>query len=233
MSKVKFVDAGAGAEQINLGTLPDSQENYRVALTREEQTFGGEKFFKDIVESPSSEPDIFSAVSEDLVTYEQLATYRDRINNQVIESGAQFAIGDANMTIDDAGGTVTFNPPVVESPTTGKIVYRGSTSRGRTFIHAFFPELVLKLPQEDVTFLEPTLLRIYTSAEPPVAQPPSGGGGGGGGGGGDANSATPKECPIVQVRVPREGGAKSFPGKVVGIVHDGDHVVVSYRPNEC
>lgn len=228
MSKVKFVDAGAGAEQINLGTLPDSQENYRVALTKEEQTFGGEKFFKDVVGSPSSEPDIFSAVSEDLVTYEQLATYRDRIENQVIESGAQFAIGSASMSINDGEGTVTFNPPVVERPTTGKIVYRGRTSRGRTFIHAFFPNLVLKLPQEDVTFLEPTLLRIYTSAEPPVAQPPSGGGGGG-----DANSATPKECPIVQVRVPRDGGAKSFPGKVVGIVHDGDQVVVSYRPNEC
>lgn len=228
MSKAKFVDAGAGGDQINLGTLPDSQENYRVALTKEEQTFGGEKFFKDVVVSPSSEPDIFSAVSEDLVTYEQLATYRDRIENQVIESGAQFAIGSASMSINDGEGTVTFNPPVVERPTIGKIVYRGRTSRGRTFIHAFFPNLVLKLPQEDVTFLEPTLLRIYTSAEPPVAQPPSGGGGGG-----DANSATPKECPIVQVRVPRDGGAKSFPGKVVGIVHDGDQVVVSYRPNEC
>lgn len=228
MSKVKFVDAGAGGDQINLGTLPDSQENYRVALTKEEQTFEGEKFFKNVVGSPSSEPDIFSAVSEDLVTYEQLATYRDRIENQVIESGAQFAIGSASMSINDGEGTVTFNPPVVERTTTGKIVYRGRTSRGRTFIHAFFPNLVLKLPQEDVTFLEPTLLRIYTSAEPPVAQPPSGGGGGG-----DANSATPKECPIVQVRVPREGGPKSFPGKVVGIVHDGDQVVVSYRPNEC
>ena len=160
MSKIKFVDTGPGENQVNLGTLPDSQGDLRAAITKGEQSFNGVKIFKEIVGSPSSESDIFSAADDELVTYEQLAAYKDRIENQVIESGVQFAIGDASMNIDDVGGTVTFNPPVVERPVIGKIVYRGSTSRGRTFVHVFFLELVLKYHGENISFLTPTLLRI-------------------------------------------------------------------------
>ena len=106
MSKIKFVDTGPGENQVNLGTLPDSQGDLRAAITKGEQSFNGVKIFKEIVGSPSSESDIFSAADDKLVTYEQLAAYKDRIENQVIESGVQFAIGDASMNIDDVGGKI-------------------------------------------------------------------------------------------------------------------------------
>ena len=226
MSKIKFVDTGPGENQVNLGALPDSQGDLRAAITKGEQSFNGVKIFKEIVGSPSSESDIFSAADDELVTYEQLAAYKDRIENQVIESGVQFAIGDASMNIDDVGGTVTFNPPVVERPVIGKIVYRGSTSRGRTFVHVFFLELVLKYHGENISFLTPTLLRIYTSPEPPTPEPPSSGGGGGG------NTHVPKECPPVTIRVLSQG-VVAVPGKVLWSRRDGEYIVICYRPNSC
>ena len=78
MNKIKFVDTGPGENQINLGTLPDSQGDLRAAITKGEQSFNGVKIFKEIVKSPSSESDIFSAVGDELVTHEQLTRSEER-----------------------------------------------------------------------------------------------------------------------------------------------------------
>lgn len=228
MIKVGFIDIGPGSEQVNIGTLPDSESDQRVALTQGEQTFHGAKNFEAVVGSPNSAQDIFSADDEDLVTYEQLATYRDRIESQIVETGFQFG-NMASVHVDDAGGTVTFNPPIVETPTTGKIVYRGRTSRGRTFVHAFFRELSLKYQTHTVNLLTPTLVRVYTSAEPPTPLPPDPGSGGSGGGG---NSHVPKECPPVTIEVSNVGTV-TIPGKIIWMKHGKNSTIVCYRPNEC
>lgn len=230
MGKVNsmLLDLGPGAEQINLSTLPETQNDDRTTLTRTSQTFTGSKAFMDIASSPDSKRDIFSADDEDLVTYGQLAAYRDRIENQIVESGLQFGSGDS-IQVDDAADTVTFNPPIVEMPTTGRIVYRGVTSKGWSYVHALFKELLLKYAHQSVALLEPTLVRIYTTseAEPPAPPDPESGGSGGGG-----NSHVPKECPLVTATLPAQG-VVSVPGKVIWHHREGGNIVICYRPNEC
>lgn len=174
MSKVKgaCLDIGAGQECINVGTLPDSEGDERIALTEDEQSIKGDKIFQEVVVSPASKVDIYSAEDDEFVTHQQAATYADRLFDENIDTGGNYKIADSNVEYLDGyevvGGRVRVNPPIVKTSIVGKITYVGRTSSGRVYVVVVFPRnFTLMYNDEYVEFSSPRTIKLY----PPVAAP--------------------------------------------------------------
>ena len=118
MAKLKFLDFGDGADQLNLGTLPDTSGAGITALSSGTQAINGAKNFPDGIHSPNSPDTDNEKINDDeVVTREQASDYLQALATARQDIIAPIDMDNANgISLPDVPGVVWIYDPATGLP---------------------------------------------------------------------------------------------------------------------